>query len=78
VVEYVVAGILIGILAIASVFALVVGLLGAFGGLSLGRCAGCGHIAVSRGEPRTSCAYCRHPHLAQPLAAWPRHARPRS
>ena len=73
---YVVAGILVAILAVATLMALVLGLLGVFGQLRFGRCAACGHVTMSPGgtdEP--SCAYCRHPHVVHPIGSW-RHRAP--
>lgn len=67
---YVVLAVLVGLLAIATVMAQAVGLLALGGVVRLMRCSGCGHLTIT--DPQTkpaSCPYCRHEHLAHPLAA---------
>ncbi len=60
----IVAGILVGLLALASVAAMVIGVLGSFAGLHLMRCAQCGHMAFTTTDRHPQeCGYCRHPHL---------------
>lgn len=60
----IVAGVLVGLLALASVTAMVIGVLGSFGGLHLMRCAQCGHMAFTTVEKHPDgCRHCQHPHL---------------
>ena len=60
----IVAGILVGLLALVTVTAIAVGVLGTFGGLHLLRCSQCGHLAfTARDAHPDGCGYCRHPHL---------------
>ena len=62
----IVAGILVGLLALATVAAMVLGVLGSFTGLNIMRCDGCGHLAVTTGDRHPSeCAHCRHPHVSR-------------
>lgn len=74
---YVVTAALVAILAAASLVALALGVLGAFGVLHLARCTKCGHLAVGE-NPSSACPYCRHPNLAHPIAAIHRPNRPRA
>lgn len=63
-----VIAILVGVLAVATAAALVLGLLGLFGLGLLTRCEHCGN-ALTRTQARQSevCLYCGHQHLARPL-----------
>ncbi|MGH8862689.1 MAG: hypothetical protein ACRDVG_15900 [Jatrophihabitantaceae bacterium] len=74
---YIAIAVLVGLLAIVSLAAMGIGLLGAAGLLRLERCLHCGHLAVAtRNETPQSCPYCRHTHLVHPLAALHRSGHP--
>jgi hypothetical protein len=64
---YVIASVLVAVLAAASMIALAVGVLGALGAPCLLRCARCGHLTLATHEP--FCLHCRHPYLTHPVAA---------
>ncbi|HEU5270347.1 MAG TPA: hypothetical protein VFU36_10530 [Jatrophihabitans sp.] len=66
---YIVIALLVSGLALVTVAAAIVGLLGVAGILRLARCDRCGHLTVTdaRTEPQ-SCPQCRHERLAHPLA----------
>jgi hypothetical protein len=66
VVLYIVTGTLVALVAAASVVAAIIGVLGAFGMLRYTRCSNCDHLSI--GDARTSCFYCRHPHMTHPFA----------
>jgi len=67
----VLAGVLAGILALATLLALYGGLLGVFGVvIRFVRCDRCGHLGMtSAAEPLRACARCRHGRLLHPLWA---------
>jgi hypothetical protein len=68
---YVVIAILVGVLAVVTFAALAVGVLSLLGVLRLERCARCGHLTATEARfPPLTCAQCRHPHLAHPIASW--------
>jgi DNA-directed RNA polymerase subunit RPC12/RpoP len=57
-------------LAVATLIAAYIGLLGISGALRLARCDRCGHLVVTAtGAPPGACAYCRHDRLMHPLHA---------
>jgi len=65
---YVIVGVLVGALAIVTLAALVLGLLGAGGLVNLARCTRCAHLVIiGRDDAKPICPYCRHEHLAHPL-----------
>lgn len=66
---YIALAVLVGLLGIATVMAQAVGLLALGGVVRLLRCSGCGHLTVTDLQAKpASCPYCRHEHLAHPLA----------
>lgn len=66
---YVIVDALVGILAAASSAALAFGVLGTVGLMHLVRCRRCDHLTAAGGDTRPrSCPYCRHEHLAHPMA----------
>ena len=65
---YVVAGVLVAVLAVASLIAFAVGVLGAFGAPCLIRCAQCRHMTLGV-RHSTNCLQCRHPRPKHPIAA---------
>jgi hypothetical protein len=66
---YVLIAILVSVLAVMTFAALAVGVLGLLGILRLERCARCGHLTATDARiPPLTCAQCRHPHLAHPIA----------
>jgi hypothetical protein len=67
-VAYVVACALVAALAVASLIAFVVGVLGAFGAPCLIRCPECDHTTLGIRQS-AACLKCRHPHLTHPIAA---------
>lgn len=65
---YVLAGVLIVVLVVASCAALILGLFGEMGVVTLARCPECDHLVMGGpGTPRAGCYYCRHDHLVHPL-----------
>lgn len=61
--------ILAGPLAVVTLAAMVLGLLGAGELVKLVRCTCCAHLVVlARGAASPACPYCRHERLAHPLA----------
>jgi len=67
---YVVIALLVSGLAIATVAAAIIGILGLVGVLRFACCEHCGHLTVTdvRTVPQ-SCPQCRHEHLTHPLAS---------
>lgn len=65
---YVVASVLVAVLAVASLIAFAVGVLGAFGVPCLIRCPQCRHMTLGVRQS-ANCLQCRHPHLKHPIAA---------
>jgi hypothetical protein len=62
-------GILVGLLAVATTIAAVVGLAGLVGVVRLGRCQHCNRLGVTSGpEPLMSCLNCRHERVLHPIA----------
>lgn len=61
---------LVVVLAVATVYAAIVGLLGSTGALRLLRCERCAHLVITSGfrAPGT-CGYCRHDRLLHPFYA---------
>jgi DNA-directed RNA polymerase subunit RPC12/RpoP len=65
---YMIIAVLVGALAIVTLAALVLGLLGAGGLVNLVRCTRCAHLVIiGRDDTNPICPYCRHKHLAHPL-----------
>ena len=61
---------LVVVLAVATVIAAFVGLLGVAGALRLLRCEQCDHLVVTSAlRPPGTCAYCRHDRLFHPVHA---------
>lgn len=72
---YIVIGVLVGGLALASFAALVVGVLALIGGVRLERCSHCRHLFAAPtaasdggGAQSTVCPFCRHGRLFHPIA----------
>ena len=66
----VLAGVLAGILALATLLAFYAGLLDVLGVIRFVRCDRCGHLGMtSAAEPLRACARCRHGRLLHPLWA---------
>ena len=66
----VLAGVLAGILALATLLAFYAGLLGVLGVIRFVRCDRCGHLGMtSTAEPLRACSRCRHGRLLHPLWA---------
>jgi predicted Zn-ribbon and HTH transcriptional regulator len=66
---YVLIAVLVCVLAGATVFAAILGIMGLFGIVRFARCGCCGHFTVTdaRSAPQ-SCPQCRHEYLTHPLA----------
>ena len=61
---------LIAVLALATLAAIWVGLLGWMGQFYIVRCSECSHVMFSSAKnPQRSCARCRHPLLMHPVRA---------
>jgi hypothetical protein len=66
----VVTGVLVSLLAIASVVAGAVGILCLMGAARLTRCQACGHLGLAAAHgPLRSCLQCRHERLFHPVLA---------
>ena len=65
---YVIVSVLTVLLVVASGVALVVGLLGELGVMTLARCPACSHFVLRAWDTeQPACPYCRHEHLTHPL-----------
>ena len=61
---------LVAALAVATLIAVYLGLLGTLGALHWFRCKRCGHlVVVGTGTEPSACTYCRHDRLLHPLHA---------
>lgn len=73
---YIVIGVLVVVVALASVAAFAVGILSLLGGMRLQRCSQCRHLyaadlieAHGGSHASTGCPFCRHTALLHPLAS---------
>lgn len=62
-------GVLVGVLAVATTFAALVGVAGLVGLVQLSRCQHCDRLTVTSGaQPSASCVNCRHERVLHPIA----------